>query len=696
MMPKHLSRKSLRIALFAAACILIAFAGCQTTPKNVVLFIGDGMGLEQVKAAAIYKTGQPTGLVFQEFPYQTDMTTYSADAPITDSAASGTAMATGVKVNNGVLSIATPGDGSDLKTILEHFQDHNGSTGLVTTTYITHATPAAFGAHVADRGETAAVAEDLFTQTRPDVLFGAGAHNVSPEMAQAAGYVVVTDAAQLAQLDTETTTRVSGQFGSDIPYECEGLGEMPSLGQMTGAALRILDNNPTGFFLMVEGGKIDWAGHENHLARNVGETIGFDGAVQAALQWAQDRDDTLIVITADHETGGLHVTANNGKNVLPDVTWSTMGHTAQNVPVYATGPGAEAFQGPMDNTEIFTKIAQAAGFEQALLGGDRFNQANIRLRHALLQSFDEIALLSEASDPLSGPLQLQLNNTATQPLHVSLLWQIPDSCPWRIEQLQQELSVPAGQTDTLSCPIKFVGDPTKLDTRLPLPSAVANVSIGDQVLLKDQPIDIAPSIHRQLSIMPPTVSCTSTQNTPKIDATLDDPTWRRKPDIAGFVCTIPDSPPSTPTIAWVTYDQQALYLALYCVEPNPAQMRISATEHDGRVWEDDSVEIFIDTNYDRKSFFQIIINPRGVTYDGKSDGPWDGDFESAATVTDKAWLLEAAISWNTLGLDGPPAPGSKMGLNLVRNRSQAQGEITQWAPTRQGNWKPELFGTVEF
>lgn len=343
--------------------VAIALSGCTTAsqPKNVVLFVGDGMGPEQVKAAGMYATGVPGELIFEEFPYQTQMTTYSANADVADSGASATAMATGVKVNNGVISMAIPGDGNELVTLLEYFKSADRSTGLVTTTWITHATPAAFAAHVSNRGNYEQIAEDYFHDKQADILFGAGEHGVTEQKAIEAGYAVVKNSAQLQSLDTEKTVKVSGQFGSDIPYEYEGLGELPHLSEMTAVALKILANNRQGFFLMVEGGKIDWAGHSNDIARNIGETIEFTSSVEAVLNWAKIRDDTLIVVTADHETGGLKILKNNGKGNLPDVVWSTKGHTATKVPVYAWGQGAEVFTGPMDNTDIFNKILSVTG-----------------------------------------------------------------------------------------------------------------------------------------------------------------------------------------------------------------------------------------------------------------------------------------------------------------------------------------------
>ena len=357
MKTKNLNRKI--FALLPFFLLLITFglsvsAVAGAPPKNVILLIGDGMGFEQVKAAGMYLYGTEGALSFEDLPFQAEMTTHSANDSITDSAAAATAMATGVKVNNGVVSMAIPGDGSELETLLEYFKALDKSTGLVTTTYITHATPACFGAHEPSRNNTSAIADDYLNQTLPNVLFGGGANGMSPSSAQAAGYIVVTDAAEMLALNTETVDMVSGQFGNGaLPYELDGLGSLPHLSEMAETALMILDNDPDGFFLMVEGGLIDWACHANDLPRTVWETIEFDNAVQEVLDWAAGRTDTLIIVTADHETGGLTVVTNNNAGNYPTVTWSTTGHTGANVPVYAGGPNAELISAVIDNTDFF-------------------------------------------------------------------------------------------------------------------------------------------------------------------------------------------------------------------------------------------------------------------------------------------------------------------------------------------------------
>ena len=258
------------------------------------------------------------------FPYQAEVTTFSADSSITDSAAAATAMATGFKVNNEVVSMAYPGDGSELETLLEYFNDRGKSTGLVTTTYVTHATPAAFGAHEPDRENLSEIRIDYLNQTHPNVLFGGGENGMSSVSAVQAGYTVVSDRSEMESLDTENITFVSGQFGNThLPYEYEGLGSLPHLSEMTSTALEILDNDPDGFFLIVEGGRIDHAGHANDIARNVFETVEFSNAIEKAINWAQNRTDTLILVTADHETGGLAVLQNNGQGNFPGISWST-------------------------------------------------------------------------------------------------------------------------------------------------------------------------------------------------------------------------------------------------------------------------------------------------------------------------------------------------------------------------------------
>lgn len=344
------SQKHLLCLLFAGSLTIAGKASAM--PSNVILFVGDGMGAGQVASAAAF-SGTP--LSFEAFPYQGQVTTASAGSSVTDSAAAATAMATGHKVNNGVISMAYPGDGAVLQTVLEYASANGKRTGLVTTTSMTHATPAAFAAHEPSRTNSAEIAQDYLTETRPNVLLGGDG---SMSGAAAAGYTVVDDAAELQSLDRDTTAMVSGQFApGHMDYEVDRTAttSQPHLSEMTAAALDILASDPDGFFLMVEGGRIDHAAHSNDLARTVQETLEFSRAVQVARDWALGAAplDTLILVTADHETGGLTLLGSNGIGVYPDVSWTTTGHTAANVGLYGWGANSWLVEPMMDNTDIY-------------------------------------------------------------------------------------------------------------------------------------------------------------------------------------------------------------------------------------------------------------------------------------------------------------------------------------------------------
>jgi alkaline phosphatase len=263
-------------SLFIVAGGLLALSATSdaaTPPKNVILFIGDGLGAEQIKASRYYFNGAAGQLNFEQFANFAWMTHNNSSGGVTDSAASGTALATGYKVDNDVISVAiaggsdprraTPSDGRDLLTLLEHFKSAGKSTGLVTTSTMTDATPAAFAAHNptrADSADSAGIANDYFGGTRPNVRFGGGATGFNSAAAATAGYSVVTNRAQLQSLNTTTTTNAAGIFGSgqfDYAYD-QSTGAStfynanPFLHEMTDAALDILKKDSDGFFLMVE------------------------------------------------------------------------------------------------------------------------------------------------------------------------------------------------------------------------------------------------------------------------------------------------------------------------------------------------------------------------------------------------------------------------------------------------------------
>lgn len=338
-------------------------------PRNVILCIGDGMGPEHVRAAGMYLNGESGTLSFEAFAAQGLIATRSADNPITDSAAAATAMATGRKVNNGVIGVALPGDGEPLTTILERAQRSGKRVGLVTTTEMTHATPAAFAAHTPSRRQRSAIAADYLLRSKPDVLLGGSGAGLKAGAARAAGYMVVDDRAGMLKARRDACSPLCGLFGTgNMPYEYDDFTgsasvyqTLPHLNEMAMTAIDLLDDDPDGFFLMVEGGRIDQAAHKHLLEQNIYETIEFSRTVADIGEWARGRGDTLVIVTADHETGGMSIVDDKGAGEFPVVTWSTGGHTGVDVGVYATGHGASLFTGRHDNTELPGLIDQAGG-----------------------------------------------------------------------------------------------------------------------------------------------------------------------------------------------------------------------------------------------------------------------------------------------------------------------------------------------
>ena len=325
-------------------------------PQNVIFFIGDGMGYGQIEATKDYFIDIDT-LSFESFENQAECITNNIYGGITDSAAAGTALATGFKVENGVISMQYPGDGSELLTLLEYAKSEGKSVGLVTTTFLTHATPATFGAHETSRNNYSEIALDYLNQTQPNVLFGGGENGISSDSFYSEGYDVYIDLDNVAfNSIIPTSSYVLAQFGeTHMPYKYidnnnDGQPDpypYPILSEMVIKAIDILSQNPDGYLLMVEGGRIDHACHAKELVLCVWETRDFSFAVEAAVTTASS--DTLILVTADHETGGLYFDGTSK-------TWefSTTDHTDAIVPVYATGPNAYLVDGIMDNTDMFT------------------------------------------------------------------------------------------------------------------------------------------------------------------------------------------------------------------------------------------------------------------------------------------------------------------------------------------------------
>lgn len=351
--------------------LLLAFASSSSLAqvKNVFLFVGDGMGFEHIRATALYFEDRET-LIFDEFPSQARMSTDAYGGEITDSAASATAMGTGIKTRNGY--VGRDPQARDVENIFSLVKKTGRRTGIVTDVSISHATPAGFAAHADHRTQTNRIVDSMLSRSRPNVLFGS-ALEINADWARFKGYQVAESRDQLRSLGGQDNRPpyVSGQFGThSIPWPYESHQNLPRLPEMLDQAIELLtEQNDQGFFVMVEAGKIDWAAHGENLHGVVHEVRELERAVQRALAWAQDRDDTLIVVTADHETGGLDILGRRGQGQLPEHRWTgpdagtgNVGHTSRVVPVYAWGASHEEFRGEFENTEIFHKLRRIMKF----------------------------------------------------------------------------------------------------------------------------------------------------------------------------------------------------------------------------------------------------------------------------------------------------------------------------------------------
>ncbi|MDM5312030.1 alkaline phosphatase [Peribacillus frigoritolerans] len=289
--------------------------------KNVIFLIGDGMGVSYTSAYRYLKDNPGTKVAerteFDKYLVGQQMT-YPEDSAqnITDSASAATAMSAGVKTYNA--AIAVDNDKSEVKTVLEAAKEKGKATGLVATSEITHATPASFGAHDENRKNMNSIADDYYNELikgkhKIDVLLGGGKSNfVRPDVNLAKafekdGYSYVTDKNQMLKDKNE---QVLGLFASEgLPKMIDRPSETPSLADMTSSAIQRLNKDKEGFFLMVEGSQVDWAGHDNDIVGAMSEMEDFEKAYKAAMEFAKKDKHTLVVATADHSTGGFSIGA---------------------------------------------------------------------------------------------------------------------------------------------------------------------------------------------------------------------------------------------------------------------------------------------------------------------------------------------------------------------------------------------------
>ena len=319
-------------------------------PKNIILIIGDGTGLNQVTLSRIAIGGLDFKLAIDQMPYTGFSLTHSYNNAYTDSAAAATAWATGKKTNNKFLSVDV--NKKELKTLPEILYEKGFLSGLVSTSSITHATPAAFYAHIDSRYKEEEIANQLIASSI-SIALGGGKEFFDNERLKK-NSLYISDKKSLEGLDLSVSRRVIGLFDKD---GIERSPEKPTQQEMTSVALNFLKtktNNCKGFFLMSEGSQIDWAAHDKDAKKMITEFEDFDKTIRLAMEYVGKNKDTLLIITADHETGGLQILKQDKDYV--EIQWGTGRHTGIPVGVYAYGPGASHFTGLMDNTEIYHKI----------------------------------------------------------------------------------------------------------------------------------------------------------------------------------------------------------------------------------------------------------------------------------------------------------------------------------------------------
>lgn len=337
---------------FLSLIALSFFALAQSEVKNVILLIGDGMGLAQSYAAYL---ANDKSLSIYTMPYTGLSITSCADREVTDSGAGGTAIATGHKANYKAIGL----DKNNIShpSLLKIAKQYGKSTAIVCSCDLTHATPAAFVANVKNRDLQEQIALS-YLEEYCDIALGGGAErftskgrkdklNLIDSLAKR-GYAVVYSQDELSKCESE---KIFGLFAEGHLPEASKRGGV--MQQYMLKALEQLDKNPNGFFMMLEGSRIDMEAHLNKYDAMVEETLDFDRCVAIALDFAKKKGNTLVVVTADHETGGLTLPAKGSKT---QDKWTTLNHTGVPVPIYSFGPGAENFTRVMQNTDIFFEI----------------------------------------------------------------------------------------------------------------------------------------------------------------------------------------------------------------------------------------------------------------------------------------------------------------------------------------------------
>ena len=344
------------VRTFTTIAALLLSLGVATAQevKNIIYLIGDGMGLSSVSMMQI--EGGYNHTIFDAAENVALQKTYSADNRVTDSAASGTALATGYKTNNTFVG-CTP-DGVAVESLMDVAKAEGKATGVVVTTYLQHATPAAFYAHTQNRHNYNIITEQLVASTL-DVAIGGGMGFFKEVYKEQAADVIASNgfslATEFSQLEAQTGDSRTLALLADWEV---GANSGSYLADATREALRLLEvrGGDNGFVLMVEGSLIDGMGHANDAQAQQLEMQSFMDAVEVAVEYAKAHEGTLVVVTADHETGGLSIVSADANFNLSEqgveYRWSTKGHSGVMIPIYLYGTANESINGIVENTDI--------------------------------------------------------------------------------------------------------------------------------------------------------------------------------------------------------------------------------------------------------------------------------------------------------------------------------------------------------
>ena len=351
--------------------------------KNVILLIGDGMSASQITSYRLLKEGPNGRIAVDNFPISGIVLTHSADAIITDSASSATAYSTGSKTKNGFLGVDQ--EGRILENLTEKLDNFGFVSALISTSEVTHATPAAFSSHVDSRRNTDEISSQMLESKVATILGGGRKFFLSAEnggkrkdkrdlLEEAKkSHKILMHKHELDITGITPSDRILGLFADEHLRDeenPENHSSEPTLTEMLRFSLEraeaAIDNQCRGSFVMVEGSQVDWAGHANNIDYLERELKEFDEATRYALEYAKKNPDTLVVVTADHETGGLLIepialSYYTGNNIKFSFNTAIGGgsHTGVPVPVYAYGPGSLNFSGTLDNTDVYRAILSA-------------------------------------------------------------------------------------------------------------------------------------------------------------------------------------------------------------------------------------------------------------------------------------------------------------------------------------------------